>query len=124
MPTFTKHVFSELDDGHPVNVGSTSAPGTLIHTVGATATDGSEFDSVYLFMSNSTANSQLVTVLFGGTSTDQHNVTLTLAARDGPNLVVPGWPLTGTDSTVYTFTSTSTEGVVVTGYVNRATATA
>jgi hypothetical protein len=122
MPTFTKHTFNGATHGFPQDIGATGSAGTLVHTVGATATTGTEFDSIYLFLTNSSAQSQLCTIEFGGTATEYH-IPVTVPSRDGPLLVIPGWPLVATDSIVRAFTSTSTEGVRVTGYVNRATAT-
>lgn len=122
MPTFTKQVLSGSTNGQGINVAGTSSPGTTIHTVGATAT-GNEFDSVYLFVTNNLTVAQLVTIELGSTASNA-NVSVNVDARSGPQLVIPGWPLVATDSIVKAFAATATAGIVIGGYVNRATATA
>lgn len=117
MPTYSKQRLSGATDGHVIDVQAVASPGDIIHTVGATATDGQ--DMPYLYAANSHATDHLLTIEYGGTATGNH-IPLTLTARDGPNLIIPGWPLTATTSIVRAF-ATVTEGLRMGGYVNRAT---
>lgn len=122
MPTFSKHPFSGSALGLPVDIGATGSPGTTIHTVGPTATDGTEFDSIYLYVANALTVGQVVTIEFGGTAT-ANQIKMNIASQDGPNLVIPGWPLIATDSIIRAFCATATAGLRIAGYANRATAT-
>ena len=117
MPTYSKQRFSGATEGAVVDVADVASPGTLIHRVQATGTDANEM--IYLYAANAHASDHLVDVEFGATATG-NRITLTLTARDGPNLIIPGWPLTGTDQTVRVF-ATVTEGIRIGGFVNRAT---
>ena len=115
MPTYSKQLLSGSSNGKNIEIAGTASPGTLMHTVQATAT--SALEVVHLYAANSAALSRLLTVEFGGTTTADQ-VVVSIAPRDGANLVIPGWPLTGTDQIVRAF-ATVTEGVRLNGFINR-----
>lgn len=115
MPTYSKQLLSASTNGRPIEVASTSSPGTQIHTVGATATSAKE--AMHLYVTNSATTDRLLNLEFGGTATtDLLEVSIT--ARDGPFLVAAGWPLTATTSIVRAF-ATATGGLAITGYADR-----
>ena len=115
MPTYSKQLLSGSSSGKQIEIAGTTSPGTTMHTVVATATSAREV--VHLYAANSATDARLVTVEFGGTATADQ-IVVSIAAQDGANLIVPGWPLTGTDQIVRAF-GTTTEGVRLGGFVNR-----
>ena len=115
MATYSKQILSGSSNGRPIEVVSTSSPGTTLHTVVATATADKE--AMHLYAINSATTDRLLSLEFGGTSTiDRLDVLIT--AQDGPILVAPGWPLTGTDQIVRAF-ATATGGLAMGGFANR-----
>jgi hypothetical protein len=118
MATFAKLLLSGSPQGRQIKVGATASQGTTIH---ATGTSASVIDEVYIYAHNSATSAVVLTIQFGGTSSPDDNIALTLPARSGLTLVVPGLPLTGTGSvasTVCAFASTANV-VMISGYIDR-----
>ena len=115
MATFSKQLLSGSTSGRPIEVVSTTSPGTTIHTVGATAT--SDREMIYLYAVNSAATDMLLSLEMGGTATTDL-LEITITARDGPILVSPGVALTATTTVIRSF-ATATGGIALMGYVNR-----
>jgi hypothetical protein len=118
MATFTKVPFSAQTDGEPIKVVATASTGTTIHTTGTSAT---VFDEVWLYSYNSSTSPVLLTIQFGGTTSPDNDIKLTLPPQSGLTLVIPGLILAGTGSvgnTVYAYAATANV-VTVAGYVNR-----
>ena len=118
MATFTKVPFSAQTDGQPIKVVATASTGTTIHTTGTSAT---AFDEVWLYAYNSSTSAVVLTVQFGGTTSPDDDVKITIPSQSGLTLVVPGLILAGTGSvgnTVYAYAGTANV-VTVSGYVNR-----
>lgn len=118
MATFTKTALSGSTQGKAIKVAATSSTGTTIH---ATGTSSSIIDEVWLYAYNSSANNVLLTVQFGGTTTVDNDIKITLPSQSGLTLIVPGLMLTGTGAaanTVYAYADT-TNVITISGYVNR-----
>jgi hypothetical protein len=118
MATFTKTLLSGSTQGKAIKVAATASTGTTIH---ATGTSSSIIDEVWLYAYNSHTSSVILTIQFGGTSTPDNDVKLSIPPTSGLTLVVPGLTLTGTGSdanTVYAYAAT-TNVITVSGYVNR-----
>jgi len=118
MATFSKVLLSGSTQGKAIKVAATASTGTTIH---ATGTSSSIIDEVWLYAYNSSASAVTLTVQFGGTTSVDNDIKLTIPATAGLTLVVPGLTLTGTGSaanTVYAYAAT-TNVITISGYVNR-----
>lgn len=118
MATFTKVLLSGSTQGKGIKVVATASTGTTIH---ATGTSSSTIDEVWLYAYNSDSAARLLTIQFGGTTSPDNDIKLSIPALSGLTLVVPGLTLTGTGTganTVYAYADAANV-VVVSGYVNR-----
>ena len=120
MATFSKIKLSESTTGRMVKVAATATAGTLIH---ATGTSSSIYDEVWLYAVNSDTTNRKLTIEFGGTTSPDDLIELTITAESGLVLVVPGLVLAGTGSAARTVTAFCATANVVSigGYVNRIT---
>ena len=118
MATFTKVPFSAQTDGQPIKVVATASTGTTIHTTGTSATI---FDEVWLYAYNSSTGAVLLTIQYGGTTSPDDDIKITIPSQSGLTLVVPGLILAGTGSVgnvVAAYAGTANV-VTVSGYINR-----
>jgi hypothetical protein len=118
MATYSKVTFSGATDGTPIKVVATASTGTTIHTTGTSA---SVLDEIWLYAYNSSTGPILLTVQFGGTTSPDDDIKITIPSQSGLTLVVPGLILAGTGSagnTVAAYAGTANV-VTVSGYVNR-----
>ncbi|WP_341702631.1 hypothetical protein [Ferrovibrio sp.] len=112
MATFSTEFLSASTDGQQIKVAATSSPGTLIHTADANAKD-----IVFLYACNTDTVSRDLTIEWGGTTSPDDTVIVTLAAKSGMRLVVPGLPLTNSKA-VRAFGSAANV-IVIGGSVSR-----
>lgn len=120
MATFSKVLLSGSSQGKGIKVAATSSTGTTIH---ATGTSSSIIDEVWLWCVNSSTTAVKLTVQYGGTTSPDNDIEVTVPGEAGLMLVVPGLPVTGTGAaatTIYAFAGT-TNVLVIYGYVNRIT---
>jgi len=118
MATFSKQVLSGSTNGKGIKVVATASTGTTIH---ATGTSASNFDEVWLYAYSSSASAILLTIQFGGTTSPDNDIKVTIPSQSGLTLVVPGLVLTGTGAganTIYAYAGTANV-ITITGYVNR-----
>jgi hypothetical protein len=117
MTTFTKLTLSASTDGRAIKVGATATPGTTIHTG---SSDASEIDEVWLYAMNTDSSDRKLTVEWGGTSSPDDLIEITLPAEPGLVLVAPGLLIKGnaTPLLVRAFASV-TNVVTLHGYINR-----
>jgi hypothetical protein len=115
MATFSKQLLSGSTNGRPTKIATTSSPGTTIHTAHAT-----DKDEIFLYAFNSDTTARKLTVEFGGTTSPDDTIEVTIPAESGLQLVVAGLVLTGS-VVVKAFCATANV-VMVVGYVNRITA--
>lgn len=120
MATFSKQLLSGSTGGRLIKVAQTATTGTTIH---ATGTSSSIIDEIWLYAVNSDTTARKLTIEFGGTSSPDDLIELTVAAESGLVLVVPGLILAGTGSAARTVTAFCATANVVSigGYVNRIT---
>jgi len=118
MATFTKELLSGSTQGKAIKVAATASVGTTIHTTGISATIE---DEVWLYAYNPTTVSVVLTVQFGGTTSPDNDIKLTIPPTSGLTLVVPGLILTGTGSAgnVIAAYAGTTNVITISGYVNR-----
>lgn len=120
MATFSKVLLSGSSQGKGIKVAATSSTGTTIH---ATGSSSSIIDETWLWCVNSSSTAVKLTVQFGGTTSPDNDIEVTVPGESGLMLVVPGFSVTGTGAaatTIYAFAGTANV-LVIYGYVNRIT---
>jgi hypothetical protein len=119
MATFSKIALSGSTDGRMIKVVQTATAGTTLHTGSATATT---FDEIWLYAVNSDSTARKLTIEWGGVSSPDDLIELTIAAESGLVLVSPGLVIKGnaTPLVVRAFCA-SANVVMIAGYVNRIT---
>lgn len=118
MATFTKTTLSGSTQGKGIKVVATSSTGTTIH---ATGTSSTTIDEVWLYAYNSHTAAVVLTIEFGGTTSPDNIIKITVPQTAGLTLVVPGLILTGTGAAANNITAFAATANVITisGYVNR-----
>lgn len=114
----TKVLLSGSTNGRGIKVAATATAGTTIH---ATGTSSAVIDEVWLYAYNSDTSAVELTIELGGVTAPDDNIKLSIPAKSGLTLVLPGLTLTGTGaaaSTIRAFAGTANV-IVMTGYVNR-----
>jgi len=120
MATFSKIALSGSTDGKMIKVAQTATAGTTIHTGSTTATT---FDEVWLYAVNSSSSNVKLTIEYGGTSSPDDLIELTITAEAGLVLVVPGLVIKGNSTALVVRAFAATANVInIAGYVNRITA--
>jgi len=76
-------------DGMPIKVVATATPGTTIHTAVSGTTAGT-FDEIWLYAYNGHTTTVTLTIEYGGATVPDQNIIITLAAKSGLTLIVPG----------------------------------
>lgn len=116
MATYSKVFLSGGSaNGRGIKVTTTATPGDTIHTAHAT-----DKDEVWLWAYNSDTTDRKLTVEFGGTTSPDDTMEVTVPAEGGVLLVIPGWVLSGS-LVVKAFCATANV-VMINGFVNRITA--
>lgn len=116
MATFTKKLLSASTDGRAIKVAATAANGTTIHT-GPTST--STLHEVWLYAVNTDTTARKLTVQWGGTTSPDDDIELTIPAESGLTLVSPGLLLKGNATALVIRAFAATANVVnIHGYVN------
>lgn len=118
MATYTKVPLSAQTDGSPIKVVATASTGTTIH---ATGTSSSVIDEIWLYAYNSSTANVLLTIQYGGTTSPDDDIKITIPSQSGLTLVVPGLILSGTGAAANTIAAYAGTANVITisGYVNR-----
>lgn len=112
MATYTKEFLSGSSNGRGIKVVATASAGTTIHTAHAT-----DKDEIWLFAYNSDTTARLLTIQFGGTTSVDDDIKISIPAQSGLLLVVPGLPLSG--AVVVRAYAATANVIVITGFVNR-----
>jgi hypothetical protein len=118
MATYSKVLLSGSTQGKGIKVVATASTGTTIH---ATGTSSTTEDEIWLYAYNSDTAARLLTIQFGGTTSPDNDIKVTIPPQSGLTLVVPGLVLTGTGAaanTVYAYAATANV-ITISGYVNR-----
>jgi hypothetical protein len=118
MAIFSKQILSGSTNGAPIKVVATASTGTTIH---ATGTSASTLDEVWIYAYNSSSSTVVLTIQYGGTTTPDNDIRVSVPAQSGLTLVVPGLILRGTGSAATTIFAYAASANVITlsGYVNR-----
>lgn len=112
---FNKNKLSGSTDGRMIKVAATGTPGTTIHTAVA-GTTANTWDEIWLWAVNSDTSARKLTIEYGGTTSPDDTIELTIPAESGLFLVVPGLILDN-GSVVKAFAA-SANVVLIAGYVN------
>jgi len=117
MATFTKLTLSASTDGRAIKVAATATPGTTIHTGPSVATT---IDEVWLYAMNTDTAPRKLTVEWGGTSSPDDLIEITLPPEPGLVLIAPGLLIKGnaTPLLVRAFAAAA-DVVTIHGYVNK-----
>jgi hypothetical protein len=118
MATAVKRKLSGSTNGKPIKVVQTATAGDTIHTAVAGTTDGT-YDEIWLYAYNGHSSAVTLTIEFGGATVPDQNIVLTLAAKSGLTLVVPGLILQN-EMVVKAFASTANV-ITISGFVNSIT---
>ena len=114
MATFQKVLLSGSSNGRGIKVAATSSSGTTVHT--ATSASGA-IDEVWIYAMNTDSSTRKLTLEWGGTTSPDDLIEITLDSEPGLTLIVPGLPLDG-GAVVRAFAA-SGDVVTIHGYVNR-----
>ncbi len=117
MATYSKQLLSGGTNGKNVKVVATATAGTTIHTA---VSGTSDMDEVWLYACNTDSTDRKLTLEFGGTTSPDDLVEVTIGAEAGWVLVCPGMVLQ--NSLVVKAFAAAANVVVINGYVNRITA--
>lgn len=116
MATYSKVKLSGSTNGKQIKVAATATPGTLIHTAVSGTTD---LDEIWLYLTNNHTASVLVTIEFGGVASPDDLIQITIPAKQGLYLVVPGLLLQ--NSLVVRMFAATANVISVSGWANRIT---
>ncbi len=97
-----------------IKVVATATAGTTIHAAGSGTTD---LDEVWLWAVNSDSVTQKLTIEFGGTTSPDDTIEVTIPGESGLVLITPG--LVIQNSLVVKAFAATANVVMLTGYVNR-----
>ena len=116
MTDFSRIPLSGSTHGQPIKVVETATPGTLIHTAIAST---SNFDEVYLWVTNTHTSDVTLTLEFGGVTDPDHLIckAVTIPAKSPPIPVCPG--LTLRNSLAVRAFASEANRLIITGHVNR-----
>ncbi len=111
---FEKHMLTGLTNGRSKKIAATSTPGDLIDTAVAGTDDFDEYD---LWASNSSASPVKVTVEFGGVTSPDDTIEVTVPGEAGPQALIPHWLLN--NALVVRVFAGTTNVITVNGSKNR-----
>jgi len=117
MATYSKVKLSGGTTGKNIKVVATATAGTTIHTA---VSGTSDMDEIWLYACNTDSTDRKLTLEFGGTTSPDDLVEVTIGAEAGWVLVCPGMLLQ--NSLVVKAFAAAANVVVINGYVNRITA--
>lgn len=112
---FNKNKLSGSTDGRGVKVVATASAGTTIHTA-VTGTVANTWDELWLWAYNSDTVARLLTIQFGGTSTPDDDIKVTIPAQSGKFLVVSGLVLQ--NASIVKAYAAAANVIILFGYVN------
>lgn len=113
MATYTKEKLSGSSNGRQIKVAATATPGTLIHTATAGIVN---MDEVWLYVTNNHTASLALTIEFGGVSSPDDLIQMSIPSKTGLFLIVPGF-LLNNGLVVRAFAQTANQ-LCISGWVN------
>ncbi len=110
--TLTKEPLSGSTSGRPIKVAATGTPGTLIHTEGANT-----WDEVWLWAVNTSSSDVKLTLEWGGTTSPDDLIEMTIPGEGGLYPISPGLSLE--DGVVVRAFADTADVINIVGFVNR-----
>jgi hypothetical protein len=119
MPTSVSRIpLSGSTHGRGIKIAATASTGTTVHTATSSTTD---CDVVTLYAYNSSASAVNLTIQWGGTTSVDDDIKLSIPATSGLTLVAPDLVLR--NSLVLAAYAGTTNVVTIHGFVNRVATT-
>jgi hypothetical protein len=120
MATYTKQKLSASTDGRAIKVAATATAGTTIHTGSTTTTT---YDEVWLYAQNTDTSAVKLTIEWGGTTSPDDLIEVTVQPEAGLVCVAPGLLIKGNATALVVRAFAATANVItVHGFVNQITA--
>lgn len=116
MASIDKVVLSGSTNGKNTKIVATATAGTTIHTCGSGTT---VLDEIWLWATNTDTSTRKLTIEYGGTTSPDDTIEVSIPPESGPFLVIPGLILC--NSLVVRGFASAANVVIVAGYVNRYT---
>ena len=113
MATITKNKLSGSTDGRGILVAATASAGTTIHTAVNNTVD---WDEIWLWAHNSSTSAIKLTIEFGGTTSPNDLIEITIPPESGLVNIVPGLILQ--NNTVCRAFAGTTNLINIFGFVN------
>lgn len=113
---YQKRKLSGSSDGRGITVAASGSPGTLVHTA-LSSVAANEWDEIFIQAVNTSDAAVKLTVEWGGTSSPDDLIEVTIPAESGFTEVIPGHVLQN-GALVRAFAAQA-NAVVLHGYVNR-----
>lgn len=117
MAAFSKLKLSGSTDGKQIKIAATATPGTTIHTA---VSGTSDYDEIWLYVTNNHTSALALTIEFGGTASPDDLIQQSIPAKTGLYLIVPGLVLQ--NGAVVKAFGASANLLCISGWVNRITA--
>lgn len=117
MATYTKRVLSGSTDGKQILITATTSSGTTVHTA---VTGTSDIDEVWLYATNNDSSAVSLTLLWGGSTSPNDYIQMSIPSKTGLYLIVPGLVLQNSN-VIKAFANTGSV-ISISGWVNRITA--
>jgi hypothetical protein len=111
---FSKVILSGSTNGKQIKVAATASSGTTIHTA---ISGSSSIDEIWLYAYNSHTADVVLTIQFGGTTSPDNDIKLTIPFQQGRFLVCDGMLLQ--NSNVVRAYAGTANVIMIDGYVNR-----
>jgi hypothetical protein len=120
MATYTKQKLSASTDGRAIKVAATATAGTTIHTGSTTTTT---YDEVWLYAQNTDTSAVKLTIEWGGTTSPDDLIEVTVQPEAGLVCVAPGLLIKGNATALVVRAFAATANVItIHGFVNQITA--
>ncbi len=116
MATYTKAILSGSTDGKQILVTATTSAGTTIHTAVSGTTN---IDEVWLYATNNDASAVNLTILWGGSTSPNDYIQMSIPSKTGLYLIVPGLILQNSN-VIKAFAGTGSV-ISISGWVNKIT---
>jgi len=113
---YKKRQLSQSDKGRGIKVAATASSGTLIHTA-TSSVAANEWDEVWLKVINTSSSAVKLTIQWGGTTSPDDDVEITIQPESGFADVINGLVLNN-QAEVRAFAATANV-LVIHGFVNR-----
>lgn len=116
MSVYTKQKLSGSTNGRQIKVAATTTPGTLIHTAVAGIVD---WDEIWVYVTNNHTTSLSLTLQWGGTTSPDDYIQMSIPSKTGLYLIVPGLILQ--NGLILRAFAQTTNLLCISGWVNRIT---